>query len=255
MDATTFDTLIKQLGTTRITRLTALRGLAVGALAAAIGVAAPDDAAAGKKKCPQCKKRKCHNRNGHKRCRCKNKANGTLCSIPGATTATTCLNGSCVAAAGPTPVPPGPPPPGFNCNTAGCVGVNAGLVCNTTTGQCVNCATFDQCGGLNACIGGRCLGFVACASDPDCAGLVPSGLDELICNTSNESPEIEDDVCIFDPTGYFGPCNATNDCILPSTVCVLGACLADCREDGQEDCDVFYGTGIADCVGGICIED
>ena len=92
MDGTKFDQLIKQLGTTRITRLTALRGLAVGSLATAIGSADPDDAAAKGRKCGQCKKSQCHPKNGKKRCRCKKKANGTLCSIG------TCQNSVCTRA-------------------------------------------------------------------------------------------------------------------------------------------------------------
>src|SRR5215212_2027480 len=101
MDGTRFDQLIKRMGTTRITRLTALRGLAVGAVAAAVGFAAPDEADAKGRKCGQCKKRVCHKKNnGEKRCRCKKKANGIACSIPGATSAT-CQFGSCVATATP----------------------------------------------------------------------------------------------------------------------------------------------------------
>src|SRR5215218_9647997 len=108
MDGTRFDQLIKQLGTTRITRLTALRGLAVGAVAAALGFAAPDEADAKcKKHCSECQKRKKHKtESGKRRCRCKAKANGTVCSIG------TCQSGACVAAVSP------PPPPGFNCTTA-----------------------------------------------------------------------------------------------------------------------------------------
>src|SRR5215217_2451203 len=107
MDGSRFDQLIKQLGTTRITRLTALRGLAVGAVAAAMGFAAPDEAEAKcKKTCDQCQKKVRHkSKSGKVRCRCKAKANGTQCSIPGATTATTCLNGTCVAAVVPLPPP------------------------------------------------------------------------------------------------------------------------------------------------------
>src|SRR5829696_4454205 len=167
MDGSTFDTLIKRLASTRMTRLTALRGLAVGAVAATLGVAAPDEADAKcKKQCGDCRKKVRHkSKSGKVRCRCKAKANGTLCSIPGATTATTCLNGTCVAAAAPLPLPP---PPGFNCTTAGCVGANAGLVCNTTTGQCVTCQTFADCGALQACFSGRCQGFVGCSDDGDC---------------------------------------------------------------------------------------
>src|SRR5215217_4342362 len=97
VDGTRFDQLIKQLGTTRVTRLTALRGLAVGALAAATGFAAPDEADAKcKKSCDQCSKKvKKKSKSGKVRCRCRAKANGTLCSIPGATTTTTCQNGTC----------------------------------------------------------------------------------------------------------------------------------------------------------------
>jgi hypothetical protein len=253
VDGTQFDLLTKRLTTTRVTRLTALRGLAVGALAAATGFAVPDEAEAKcKKKCDQChKKVKKKTKSGHVRCRCRAKANGTLCSIPGATTATTCLNGACVAAAAPTPLPV---PPGFNCTTAGCVGANAGLICNTGTGQCVNCQTFADCGSLQACFSGRCQGFVGCSDDGDCEGIAPSGLPELICNDNNESPEIEDNVCIFDPLE--GACNNTNDCVpfmgLP-VACVLGACFADCRQAGDDDCDKFYIPGTHHCVGGICV--
>ena len=250
MDATRFDQLIKRITTMRVSRLTALRGLAVGALAAAVGFAAPDEADAKcKKKCGQCKKKK----RTKNHCKCKPKPNGTLCSIPGATTATTCLNGACVAAATPTPLPP---PPGFNCTTAGCVGANAGLVCNTSTGQCVTCQTFADCGALQACFSGRCQGFVGCSDDGDCAGIAPSGLlPGLICNdaTPPENPEIEADVCIFNPLE--GACNTTNDCVpfmgLP-VACVLGACFADCRQAGDDDCDKYYIPGTHHCVGGIC---
>jgi hypothetical protein len=44
VDGTQFDQLTKRLTTTRITRLTALRGLAVGAVATALRFAAPDEA-------------------------------------------------------------------------------------------------------------------------------------------------------------------------------------------------------------------
>ena len=64
MDGDRFDDLIKRLGTTRLTRLTALRGLAVGALAATLGIAAPDEADAKRKKsCSECQKKKKHKSN------------------------------------------------------------------------------------------------------------------------------------------------------------------------------------------------
>src|SRR5829696_8129368 len=121
MDGSRFDQLIKSITTTRVSRLTALRGLAVGALAAASGVAAPaDDAAAKKKSCPACKKKTCKRKGDKKKCNCrKNKPNGTLCSIPGATTTTTCQSGTCVAGATPTPTPTTTPAPvpGFSCTS------------------------------------------------------------------------------------------------------------------------------------------
>ena len=116
-----------------------------------------------------------------------------------------------------------PAPPGFNCNTAGCVGANAGLVCDTTTGQCVNCQTFADCGALQACFSGRCQGFVRCSDDGDCEGIAPILLPGPICNDNNESPESRQ-VCIFNPLE--GACNNTNDCVpfIRPAVCVLGYC-------------------------------
>jgi hypothetical protein len=244
MDGTTFDQLIKRMATTRVSRLTALRGLAVGALAAAIGVASPDDAAAGSKKknCGQCKKSQCHPKStgGKKRCRCKKKANGTSCSIAGMPSAV-CSDGSCVASA--TPLPPGPPPPGFNCTNAGCVGERAGLICDTGTGQCVNCTSYTQCGtvpgaGARACLAGRCRGGETCTTNAQCVNpplfcLNPVvDLTRLICQFDNE--------CDAD-TGTNG-CTST-----PATpICVLGYCTNACGTG--TDC----GPGKA-CQGGVCL--
>src|SRR5215207_681179 len=78
MDVTTFDRLIKSMATTRITRLTALRGLAVGAVAALAGVnfRADEAEAANSGKCKQtpgecqiCKKGKCERKHGKKTCK------------------------------------------------------------------------------------------------------------------------------------------------------------------------------------------
>ena len=57
MDQSRFDQFTKRLGSSRVTRLAALRGLAVGALAAALGVADPDEAVA-RKRCGECEKRR-----------------------------------------------------------------------------------------------------------------------------------------------------------------------------------------------------
>jgi hypothetical protein len=156
VDGTRFDQLIKSMATTRITRLTALRGLAVGAVAAAVGIAAPDEADAKcKKTCDQCSKKvKKKTNSGKVRCRCRAKANGTLCSIPGATSAT-CLNGACIAAVSP-PVPP-PPGPSQICTPNTQTGCTGGQVCNAAGTACVNCISDDPCGTEFDCVNGRCV--------------------------------------------------------------------------------------------------
>jgi hypothetical protein len=251
MDGNTFDHLIKQLATTRVSRLTALRGLAGGAVAALTGVElsrddvdAADDKKTRKRRVCLCATADPGTCNTKKvKARKARRVARRACNYKGR-----CRAGvsGCPAAS--------PAPPGFNCNAAGCVGANAGLVCNTTTGQCVNCQTFADCSGLQACFSGRCQGFVRCSDDGDCEGIAPSGLlPGLICHDNNESPEIEDNVCIFNPLE--GACNNTNDCVpfmgLP-VACVLGACFADCRQAGDDDCDKFYIPGTHHCVGGIC---
>src|SRR5829696_8101737 len=112
MDGTRFDKLIKSMATTRVSRLTALRGLAVGAVAAIAGRDfGAEDAEAAKSRrckpkpnqCQTCKKGKCRHTNNGRKChrgKLRPKANGTLCSIPGATSAT-CRNGACIAAVTP----------------------------------------------------------------------------------------------------------------------------------------------------------
>src|SRR5215212_7990950 len=124
MDGTRFDQLIKNMATTRVTRLTALRGLAVGALTAAVGFAAPDEADA-RKKCNECQKKKKHrSNNGKVRIRCKAKANGTLCSIG------TCQNSVCTRA------------------VVGCTGTNN--VPNTQG----SCPAGQLCNSVNNCVAG-----------------------------------------------------------------------------------------------------
>jgi hypothetical protein len=59
MDGERFDSLIKRLGTTRLTRLAALRGLAAGAVATLVGVSLTADEARAARKKPR-KIRICH---------------------------------------------------------------------------------------------------------------------------------------------------------------------------------------------------
>jgi hypothetical protein len=267
MDGTDFDTLAKTLATTRLTRLQTLRGLAVGAIAATIGFAAPDEADAKcKKNCGECQKKvKKHRNHGKRRCKCKAKANGTLCSI-GTCQAGTCTrsvqpvictnnsqcaprvcisgqcqnctnsnqcdapnvcntaSGTCVA----------PAPPGFNCVTEGCVGPRAGLVCDTSTGQCVNCTSYTDCPRVpvqgetiqQACIGGICRGGEACQSNPDCFGVLECRAPNF--NTSDTT------FCLFKTE-----CVQNNGCPDPGQVCVLSFCAVTCAPGGNctNQCD------------------
>jgi len=154
VDGTQFDQLIKRLGTTRVSRLTALRGLVAGALAGATGVGLTREEAGAKKK---------NNNNNEKKiriCVCtsadpttckgqkkeKKKANKALrrnaCAYKGR-----CQSGvsGCAATA---PISP----PGAQCqNNSGCGG---GQVCEG--GQCVDCTATSQCSGGQVCVGGRC---------------------------------------------------------------------------------------------------
>ena len=139
-----------------------------------------------------------------------------------------------------------PAPPGFDCRVAGagCVGPRAGLICDQSTGQCVNCTTYTQCGtvpgaGARACLAGRCRGGEACTTNEECFNPplfclepVPTGEQQDICQFDNE--------CDAD-TGING-CAST-----PATpICVLGYCTNACAPG--DDC----GPGKA-CQGRVCV--
>jgi hypothetical protein len=253
MDGTEFDQLVRRLATTRLTRLTTLRGLAAGAVASLAGMSLLGEEGAAKKNNPKkrkvclCSPASCTTK------RVKNRAKVIRRNAPCAYKGKCTSFNPCAAQAVTTAAPA---PPGFNCTTAGCVGPNAGLICNTETGQCVNCANFAQCAGLQACFNGRCQGFVGCNDDGACEGLVSSDRADLVCNEDgNINSEAPDDVCIFNPDRYEGLCNAQNDCAVDNRlVCVLGSCVVDCRENGQDDCEAYYGalTPFA-CEEGLCL--
>jgi hypothetical protein len=146
MDGAQFDTLIKRLATTRLTRLAALRGLAVGAVASLTGVdfSADEAEAANSGKCRQkpgecerCDRGACHRKDGKKRCKrgkIKPTADGTLCSV-GA-----CQSGSCVPVCTPN-------------TQIGCTP----RVCNATGSACIDCTRDAQCGLGFECEVGRCV--------------------------------------------------------------------------------------------------
>ena len=235
MDGIDFDTLVKTL-TTRLTRLQILRGLVVGAVAATISFVAPDETDAKcKKQCDQCQKKvKKKTKSGKVRCKCQPKANGTPCSIPGATTATTCLNGTCVAAATPAPVP------AVCTRNQPCTGANAGLICNAQGTACVACTSYTQCPAVTvagfalqqACLSGRCLGGEACKNDPDCFA-------PLRC----DNPTFSDAFCLL-----ADDCEKDDDCV-GDKVCVAGQCLDPCVGPGA-NCDANF-----TCEGFVCIPD
>src|SRR5829696_8823019 len=145
MDATTFDDLIKRLAATRLTRLTALRGLAIGALASLTGVGLTAEEASAKKnhekkvkvcKCPDSNSANCRT-DKVKKSQAKKQAR-KACNYKGA-----CQSGvtSCAgAAAGPQCT-----------NNNDCSG---GLVCIHQ--ECTACTADFQCTGGLVCRSGSC---------------------------------------------------------------------------------------------------
>ncbi len=147
MDGVKFDLFIKQLGTTRLTRLTALRGLVAGGAAALTGVGLTREAGAKKKNndkeiriciCSSADPTTCRSKKKDK-----DKAKKTLrrnaCAYRGR-----CQSG--VSGCGTQS------PPGLQCtNNTQCTG---GLVCINTV--CVACTADAQCSGGQVCISGRC---------------------------------------------------------------------------------------------------
>jgi Cys-rich repeat protein len=274
MDGSHFDSLVRTLATTRLTRLTALRGLAVGALAAAIGLAAPDDAEA-RKKCGQCEKKKKKTKSGKVRIRCKAKANGTICSLAGATSAS-CLNGSCVAGArvgcqfntdcpagqvcqNAICVTPQAPAPGTQCAVdQDCAG---GLVCRG--GRCDFCNNNQECPEDQICLQGQCrggaldfffgLGQVDCTTGGDecpeplaCRQAVELAGDPFLCLLDAEGMGLcfprSANVCGTNCQNFCGDAQVDN----VNPICVLGACVVAGDSAACDACD-------GDNVAGICI--
>ena len=203
MDGSHFDTLVKALATTRLTRLHALRGLAAGAVAAIAGVDfSTDEAEAAKSgkckskpnECQTCKKGKCERKNGKKTCKngkLKPKANGTLCSLG------TCTNGACLAAG--TPLTPEPP----TCSD----GVKNGHETDVDCGgpDCPPCA-----------VGRGCLSRTDCAS-AICTGTCQACVPGDVCAAGGVC------TCVL-PTGA-----ATTTCVaLPAPAAIAGSCPGSC---------------------------
>jgi hypothetical protein len=218
MDGTRFDQLIKSMATTRVSRLTALRGLAVGAVAAIAGMDfGVEDAEAAKSRrcrskpteCQTCKKGKCHrNNNGQKKCRrgkLRPKANGTLCSIG------TCQNSVCTRSVTP---PLGCSPAN---NTQG--SCQPGQICNTL-GNCVaGCTgtnnTQGSCPQNLVCVNGQCQVAGGCSPRTNVQGNCGPG---QVCNLSG--------ICVT-AVGCLNTANpqcGTNQFCCPSETAQAGEC-------------------------------
>jgi len=171
MDGTQFDTLIKRLATTPVTRGSVLRGL-VASVASLVGVPlAAEPGAAHEKKKDEPKRRVClwSSTGGRTKKVARDQRRKILrrnpCARKGRCSGTNpCAAGTPVPAAG-TPVPP---PPGFTCTpNQPCTGTNAGLGCTEAGTACVACTASSNCGG-QVCLNGRCQGGPPCPDDADC---------------------------------------------------------------------------------------
>jgi hypothetical protein len=241
MDGTRFDQLIKRIATTRVSRLTALRGLAAAAVASLAGISLLGEEGAAKKDNPKkrkvclCSPASCTTK------RVKNRTKVIRRNAPCA------YKGKCTslnpcAAAQPTTTT-NPPPPGRVC-TEGEIAPN-GQVC--VNNQFVNCTNVNQCGtiagaGARACIAGRCRGGNACASDAEC-------VNPLRCADPIDVPATTPDICLIDNecNANFGATDPTLfDCPAGLPLCVAGECTRAC--DPGDNC----GANMV-CDGGVCV--
>ncbi len=186
MDGSRFDQLARHLSTTRITRLTALRGLAAGALASAVGIGLTTEEVGAKKKGrrkPKKVKVCFWSASGGTQGKVKkSKLAGLLSSNTCARQGDCTGTNPCAAGTVPPPPPGTVPPAGGGCTSnAQCSG---GLVC--ISGSCQNCTSFTQCTGQQVCIDGRCAGNEICGGgrdgfkcvEPlDCADISGSNID------------------------------------------------------------------------------
>ena len=186
MEDIRFDDMAKALGSRKTRRLTL--GALLGGALSALGLAAPDDAEA-RKKCGQCrKKNRKKTKSGKVRIRCKPKANGTLCSLAGATSAT-CQSGTCVAGGGG--------------GGGGCP------VCQALQGTtCVNVAAGTACNGP-----GKCNGSGTCISPPNCTpkdGFCLKLQGTACCSRVCQGGNVTNGTCAQSQLGE--PCITNEDC-------------------------------------------
>ncbi len=194
MDAERFDRLTKQLSTTRLTRLSVIRGLAVGAAAALTGTTiSTDRAMAGR-----CKREGQICEGGPEQCCpgtvCNGGENPTKCRDCGESGQFCCVSTTPCTAPGETCLP------GGICGPAPCGGT--GQPCCETGDECTEpediCLSNDTCGPAGSC----------------------GGTGEHCCETGDECTEPED-ICLSNDTcGPAGSCGGTGQpCCQPGDIC------------------------------------
>jgi hypothetical protein len=198
MDGERFDSLIKRLGSTRVTRLTALRGLAAGAVASLTGIslfAEEGEAKDGKK---TRRRRICHKTSATdpgvtKKLKAK-RAKRHLRKHPFDT------KGACTAV------------PSVGCqNNANCTG---GQVCQNNI--CVDCTSTAQCSGNLVCLNGRCQAVSGACSLANPQGTCPPG--QICGNGVCQTPVPPNQGC--------EPRNNTQGSCDPGQVCnIFGVCV------------------------------
>jgi hypothetical protein len=247
MDGTRFDQLIKSLATQRVSRLTALRGLAAGAVASVTGLSLFGEEGEAKKGKKTRKRRICHRTSASdpgvsKKLKAK-KAKKHLKNHPFDT------KGRCAAAPAPTTTL-APPAPGTQCAVdQDCDG---GLVCRG--GRCGFCNNNQECPGDQVCIEGQCRGgltdFRFRVGGEDCSEF-PHDPCPFPLSCLEEEPG-SDHFCLFIEMTYDGhpagacPPLSTDVCedvdingTDVATTCVLGACVLPCGatcEDAGGEC-------------------
>jgi hypothetical protein len=255
MDGTRFDQLIKSLATQRVSRLTALRGLAAGAVASVTGLSLFGEEGEAKKGKKTRKRRICHRTSASdpgvsKKLKAK-KAKKHLRNHQFDT------KGRCGAAPAPAPTTGAPPNPGTQCAVdQDCSG---GLVCRG--GRCDLCNNNNECPGDQLCIQGQCRGG---PSDflGDCEDTPQNCPFPLACIETDAGGAF---FCFLPVQSYGEDCPPVDDAnpTCPQnlnmnasidTQCILGSCVFFCDDDEAEDyCE---DTLLGQCIGNpsICID-
>ncbi len=110
-----------------------------------------------------------------------------------------------------------PPPPPTGCTTAQCA--TTGKVCETLSGQCVECLSNDQCTGGKTCIQYQCIA---------------TSIETIACSASNNPCTAAGKICDFN-RGVCTTCSVSGDCG-PGKTCSFGVCTNSAGCSSQNDC-------------------